>query len=346
VNFDDWLFYKAERLRDQFTQVLQRLIRTCARAGLLEEAIEHARRLLALDRLSEPAHRALMELYALAGRKADAVRQYASCARRLREDLDVSPDPSTDRLLAAIKDDRIAAISPALLTVDMPSELSGAQGSTSEHRSIAVAARFEHGPSRPSETVEQIRRRFGGSALADIGKVKVLVFGHPDMHENDPEIAVRAALAIRQSTAGVGGVVRIGVAGRDAPGPDEQTWGSARAATAIRLSAAARAGAVLVAENLWRLTRQAILYGETHSLGPSTVREAEDVLPQPRKTRGIGAGGPIVGRVRELALLRRAFRGVMAGSGRAVALIGEAGVGKSRLVTELRHWAEADPKVL
>jgi putative ribosome biogenesis GTPase RsgA len=61
------------------------------------------------------------------------------------------------------------------------------------------------------------------------------------------------------------------------------------------------------------------------------------VLPRPEKARGLeGMRAQRIGRERELAQLREALTAVESGEGQIVTLIGEAGVGKSRLVAELK----------
>src|SRR5437899_3885155 len=63
-NFDDWQFFQADSLRREFATALERLVHCHSTLGDFETAIVYARRWLALDRLHEPAHRSLMQLYA------------------------------------------------------------------------------------------------------------------------------------------------------------------------------------------------------------------------------------------------------------------------------------------
>lgn len=96
--FDEWQFLRSENLRRELAAVLEKLV--TARA---DSAIEHARRWLALDPLHEPAHRALMNLYAEAGQHAAALHQYQTCERILREELGVAPLTETVALFNALK---------------------------------------------------------------------------------------------------------------------------------------------------------------------------------------------------------------------------------------------------
>ncbi|MBA3337448.1 MAG: SARP family transcriptional regulator, partial [Chloroflexia bacterium] len=99
--FDDWQFFQAEGLRRELGGALERLTRLLARQGRFEESIAYARRWLALDSLHEPAHRALMELFAWAGQRTAALRQYELCLRVLTQELDVPPLASTSQLYHA-----------------------------------------------------------------------------------------------------------------------------------------------------------------------------------------------------------------------------------------------------
>ena len=102
--FDDWQFFQAEELRRELAGALERLARGHAEAREWDPAIGHARRLLLLDPLHEPAHRLLMHLYALAGERAAALRQYRECARVLERELGVAPLEETTLLYRSIKE--------------------------------------------------------------------------------------------------------------------------------------------------------------------------------------------------------------------------------------------------
>ncbi|MGE5601786.1 MAG: AfsR/SARP family transcriptional regulator [Nitrososphaerales archaeon] len=101
--FDEWQFFEAESLRQSLGQSLETLAAGHAGQGAYERAIEYGRRWLALDTLHEPAHRELMRLYALAGRKEAALRQYGECARVLSEELGIEPGEETRGLYQAIR---------------------------------------------------------------------------------------------------------------------------------------------------------------------------------------------------------------------------------------------------
>jgi len=100
--FDEWLLVERERLRELALEALARSVSHYTKSGDNERAIQAALRLLALDPLQEPAHRALMRLYAREGRRADALRQYQSCVGILQKELSVEPEPETQQLYQEI----------------------------------------------------------------------------------------------------------------------------------------------------------------------------------------------------------------------------------------------------
>src|SRR5207248_1571701 len=106
--WDEWQFLQREHLRQTFGRVLRALVRAHRAEGAWEAGIGYARRWLALDPLHEPAQRALMRLYALAGHQAAALRQYQECVRLLEAELGAAPESKTTALYEAIKARRLA----------------------------------------------------------------------------------------------------------------------------------------------------------------------------------------------------------------------------------------------
>jgi DNA-binding SARP family transcriptional activator len=108
-DFDEWQYFQAEGLRRELAGALEQLVRSCVAARDFAEAIRHARRWLALDRLHEPAHRQLMLLYAWSGRRSAALQQYRECAQVLEQELGVEPLEATTQLYTSIKENRAPA---------------------------------------------------------------------------------------------------------------------------------------------------------------------------------------------------------------------------------------------
>jgi pimeloyl-ACP methyl ester carboxylesterase len=99
--FDEWIYFRREALRSRLAQVLERSFDTKMQAKDFHSAIMCATRLLALDPISENAHRNLIRAHLQAGNRPAAERQLEACARVLRDELGVEPEPETRALLSA-----------------------------------------------------------------------------------------------------------------------------------------------------------------------------------------------------------------------------------------------------
>ncbi len=102
-DFDDWQFFEADLLRQQFLGCLDTLVTAHQQHNEWERALVHARRRLAVDLLFEPAHRTLMELYSQAGQRTAALRQYEECVRIFEEEFGAPPEEATTALYRAIR---------------------------------------------------------------------------------------------------------------------------------------------------------------------------------------------------------------------------------------------------
>jgi adenylate cyclase len=104
-DFEAWLLAERERLREQAVQLFLRLMEHATSRGI-EPAIRWALRVLTVDPLHEPAHRALMQFYASQGRHASALRQYEQLRETLARELDAQPEKQTDALAKRIREGR------------------------------------------------------------------------------------------------------------------------------------------------------------------------------------------------------------------------------------------------
>lgn len=100
--FEHWLLYEQERLREMAIQALRRLVDYYLACSEYRRGTKYARRLLEIDPLFEEAHRKLMRLYALSGRRSRSLTQYEQCRSLLRTDLGVEPLEETTTLYRAI----------------------------------------------------------------------------------------------------------------------------------------------------------------------------------------------------------------------------------------------------
>ncbi|MFL6294747.1 MAG: BTAD domain-containing putative transcriptional regulator [Actinomycetes bacterium] len=107
TSFDDWQYFQAERLRRELAGALERLAQAQIGLHRWDDAVDAARRWLALDPLHEPAHRQLMRLYAWSGRRGAALRQFQACQRVLEEELGVEPLEETVAVHEAIQSNRL-----------------------------------------------------------------------------------------------------------------------------------------------------------------------------------------------------------------------------------------------
>ena len=191
--------------------------------------------------------------------------------------------------------------------------------------------------------------RFGGVVEKFIGDAVVGVWGAPILHEDDAERAVRAALAIIDA---VEVDVRVAVNTGEAmvrvdPGADPGFGVVGDVVnTASRLQGVAPVGGVVVGEGTVRAVRGTV---EFQPLPAAQVKGIPEPVPlwrvaslQPESPESHMADTPLIGRAGELSLLAGLYDRAAKEPGlQLVSLIGEPGVGKSRLVIEFERWLAA-----
>ena len=101
--FEEWQSARQGELRDELRGALGRLASDTTSVADRTRAIAYARRMLDLDALDEIAHQTLMRLYAAAGDRAAAMREYAECVRVLDAELGVAPMAETKELYERIR---------------------------------------------------------------------------------------------------------------------------------------------------------------------------------------------------------------------------------------------------
>ncbi len=121
--YEEWLCTERERLRELAGDALAKLLAHQSSACETEPAIRTALKLLALDPLQEPVHRALMSLYARQGRRATALRQYQICVVTLRRELGVEPEAETRALYREILPRSGPSLGPGVDGLAGPSRL-------------------------------------------------------------------------------------------------------------------------------------------------------------------------------------------------------------------------------
>ena len=210
--------------------------------------------------------------------------------------------------------------------------------------------------------------RYEGTLARLMGDAILAFFGAPIAHEDDPQRAVLAGLEIVQSIGpyrdevqrkwGVDFQVRVGIntglVVMGEVGSDlrvEYTAMGDAINVAARMESAASPGTVMIAADTHRLV--APLF-DFEDLGLLEVRGKSEPVgtfrvlarkAQPQRERGIeGLDSPMVGRDREIDVLRGLVDSLSQGSGQIVSVMGEAGLGKSRLIAELRHAASPEAR--
>jgi class 3 adenylate cyclase/tetratricopeptide (TPR) repeat protein len=200
----------------------------------------------------------------------------------------------------------------------------------------------------------------GGTVEKFIGDAVMALFGAPTAHEDDPERAVRAALAIRDWVREEGHLqLRIAVTTGEAlvalgarPAEGEGMASGDVVNTAARLQVGAPVDGILVDESTYRATSQKIDYREAEPVSAKGKQEpvrAWEVV-EARARFGVdfaqATRAPLIGRERELDVLVAALARVRAERApQLVTLIGVPGIGKSRLVYELSQVIEGEAEL-
>jgi class 3 adenylate cyclase/tetratricopeptide (TPR) repeat protein len=201
----------------------------------------------------------------------------------------------------------------------------------------------------------------GGTVEKFIGDAVMALFGAPTSHEDDPERAVRAGLAIRDWIREEGELqLRIGITTGEAlvalgarPAEGEGMASGDVVNTAARLQSAAPANGILVDETTRRATGEAISYADHDPVEakgkaePVPVSEVVDARSRFGVDVGRVGGAQLVGREKELDLLRDSLdRAGQEQSPQLVTIVGVPGIGKSRLVAELSVAVDEQPELV
>jgi class 3 adenylate cyclase len=210
--------------------------------------------------------------------------------------------------------------------------------------------------------------RYDGYVVQSAGDGIFALFGAPVAHEDHPQRALLAAIAMRDALRRIGdqrgrsGVeVRIGINTGEVVlrlihtgGHTEYTPIGHAANLAARMQVAAPSSGIVISEDAKRLVGG---YFELHELGPTEVRG----VAEPLNVYEVIGAGPLhghfelsmrrgltkfVGRERELAEMKRSLELARDGHGQIVAVVAEAGTGKSRLFYEFKATVPAECKVL
>jgi adenylate cyclase len=218
------------------------------------------------------------------------------------------------------------------------------------------------------ETMAGAIKRYDGFVEKFVGDAVLAVFGAPVAHEDDPERACEAALEMLDRSGALssewerrlGQPVLLHVGIHTGPVVAGHLGGAAGAAYAVtgdtvnttaRLLSAAEAGSILISDATHALVRHRFVFqpaGELALRGktePIVVHRLIGVQTERGSGRGLAALGlssPFAGHRDELDQLLTAFDRMRRGRAQVVSLVGDAGIGKSRLIDELMARLERD----
>jgi class 3 adenylate cyclase len=216
------------------------------------------------------------------------------------------------------------------------------------------------------ERMQGVLEAHGGTVEKFIGDAVMAVFGIPVLHEDDALRAVRAADEMREALAELNVELerewslslqaRIGVntgevvAGDPSAGQNLVTGDAVN--TAARLEQAAAAGEILIGEETFHLTRDAVVAEPVDPLALKGKAQVVDAYRLLSVTAGVAGharrlDSPMVGRERPMRMLLDAFESACAdGACHLFTVFGPAGIGKSRLVREFVSTIDSDARVL
>ena len=346
------------------TQALEDRIEADLELGQGGDLVAELEQLIQDHPFRERLRASLMLALYRSGRQADALQAYHDARSLLVEDLGLEPGPDLRELETAIL--RQDPVLEALPTNRAPTEPHDSPGSwlPRERRTVTVAVVDVAPGAHPDMDAEaagrlgshsarvavEVIERHGGRVERELGDTLIAFFGFPMAHEDDTFRAVRAVAdaqaavlalndrpsppegALYRSRSGIeaGDIV---VAGPGAALRDAVAGPAVRAAG--RLQAAAPDGEIVVGPVAQRLLRGAVIMKPLDGAPRGTTgwQILEVVARAPAIPRAFDA--PMFGRQSELTRLRSAFRRVV-GSGTVSRLIvlGDAGIGKSRLTRE------------
>ena len=327
---------------------------------------------LEIDPTSEEAASALIRVYTAQGRRQLASSTYEHCRAAL-EELGLHASPALEELSRATIGVAPRRPGGSGLGTSAPTRPSSPRLAKEERRLVSVLFAELSGPVGTGQRLdpEDLRQVVGDALAGVIAEVEGLggtvtsvsggglsaLFGAPEAHEDDPERAVRAGFRVLSATHGLAGAagplaVRIGIeTGAAVVGPlasgaraDYGAVGEVVGAAAA-LQSAAKAGSVLVGPSTRGATEGTFEWGPSEDVVrvPGAKPLTGSYLERP-KARPLGYRGHarsagharLVARTVELATLDEALREATSGTGSLAFVIGEPGLGKTRLVQECR----------
>ncbi len=363
VEFEEWRLLRQEELHRGAVDVLTRLVGYHAARAEHEQLQQVARRLIALEPWLEEGHAQLMRSLAQDGQVASALKQFEAYKHTLAAELGLQPAPDMLRLAEQIRAGMLPTVTaarPAFGEDEWLANLGERRQVTTLVCSRVRCTAEDDGPDEVDGCLgrcESVYGRFGGRRLVRQGDACLVLFGYPRAYEDAGARAVYAALAA-QREMGEPPQLRISIhtgsvliGKRRGPRWQDRDVSGAALEIARSLHRLAAAGQVLVTEDVRLLVQDEFEFSPLDLILPAGGRRelrmhrvcGERALPG-RVDRLAHVQGltPLVGRQPELIRLASALQRVRSGQGQALLVQGEPGIGKSRLLWELR-WARDLP---
>ncbi len=360
--FEQFAQIPIARLEEQRTAAREDLVAAELELGRHAQLVGELEALVAKHPLRERLRGQLMLALYRSGRQAEALEAYRHAREALVDELGIDPSPELQQLEQAIlRHDqelnlptRVAAPSPepdrrktvtVLFTDVVDSTALGAALDPEVMRAVM---------SRYFDSVRTIVEGHGGTVEKFIGDAAMATFGIPQQHEDDALRAVRAAVELRQAITGLnadlqrdhGVAIQIRsaintgevVAGHSASGEPFATGNAIN--VAMKLHESALPAEIVLGQQTQSLVHGTVttepvdeveMGGTVGCVAAHRVVSLSETMELRRSRRA-----PLVGREDELARLRQAFEQArVENRSQVLTILGDAGVGKSRLALEL-----------
>jgi DNA-binding SARP family transcriptional activator/tetratricopeptide (TPR) repeat protein len=368
---DDWVYERRDEHRARMVELLERMAAGAEAAGNLAAAVALTRRQVALDTLSEEAHRELIRRLAANGDRSAALTTYRRLADRFASELGIVPSPATRELLERIRRGGTTPQPVVPPPSDSQPPAPSVPASAAERRTGTVTLLFtdQVGSTETlqrlgDEEGERLRRaHFGllreaagmhrGEEVKNLGDGLMVAFVSA-VDAVVCAITMQQAVDRARSTGELAFAVRIGLNVGE-PIRDEGDYFGTPVVIAKRLCDAGAPGQILATELVRALigTRGGFAY---RALGAVALKGVADPVPAceviweastevrvplPPLLAGEDRG-TFVGRSDAAAALQAQWTEVRERGLRVVVLAGEPGIGKTRLVTEFARTAHDD----